>query len=241
MPISFQVRRAGDVVVMACDGRLVEGPEAASLQELVGRLLPDEPCIVLDVARVEFLDSSGLGLLVRLLHRSRAARGDLKLCAVPDKVREILRITKLAAVFDCHAADTEAIAAFYLPTAPAGASYSLNAEILCVEASADVLACVCEPLRQSGYGVVAANNLPDALALLRGARPKAVIISASLRAARNTWTAVTFNTVANAVPVIELPADFSGQDAGEAGRRLLEQVRAAIGSRAAATPTAGGQ
>ena len=84
-----------------------------------------------------------------------------------------------------------------------------------------------EALRQSGYGVLTAANLPDALALLRASRPKAVIISAALRAAHDTWSAHAFNDLASAVVVIELPPDFSGRDALEAGA-LLDRVRATI-------------
>ena len=164
---------------------------------------------------------------MRFLSRARAARGDLKLCAVPDRVREILRITRLAAVFDTHAADADAIGAFYREPSPSGAPPRFGADVLCVEASADVRAYLAEALRQSGYGVLTAANLPDALALLRASRPKAVIISAALRAAHDTWSAHAFNDLASAVVVIELPPDFSGRDALEAGA-LLDRVRATI-------------
>jgi anti-anti-sigma factor len=225
--LSIQSHRVGEVVVLACRGRIVEGDESAALNQQIGRLIPDEPCIVLDLAGVEFLDSSGIGLLVRLLNRTRAAHGDLKFCSVPARIRELLRITKLAAVFDAHAAEVDAIGAFYQEPAPAGSAKRFAADVLCVEASADVRAYLAEALRQSGYGVLTASNLPDAFALLRASRPKAVVVGAGLRGARDTWTATAFNDLANAVAVIELPEDFSGRDAAEAGT-LLERVRAAI-------------
>ena len=238
MSLSIQSRRVGDVIVLACRGRIVEGDESAMLSQELGRLVPDDPCIVLDLSGIEFLDSSGIGLLVRLLNRTRAAHGDLKLCALPDRVRELLRITKLAGVFDAHAAESDAIAAFYREAPPASAQGRFSAEVLCVDASADVRAYVCEALRQSGYGVMTAGNLPDALALLRASRPKAVIMSAALRAARDTWTAETFNAEAGGLALIELPASFSSEDAGEAGHRLLEQIHAAMGPRDGTVRTA---
>ena len=228
MSLTIQDRRVGEVVVLACQGRIVEGSESAALQQQLARLLPDEPCIVLDLAGVSFLDSSGVGLLVRFLSRARAARGDLKLCALPDRIREILRITRLAAVFDTHPADTDAIGAFYREPSPGAAAPTFTADVLCVEGSADVRAYLVEALRQSGYGVLSASNLPDALALLRASRPKAVLVSAALRNARETWSASAFNDLANAVVVIELPPDFSARDALEAGA-LLDRVRAAVG------------
>ena len=231
MSLSLQSRRVGDIIVVKCRGRIVEGTESAVLQEQVGRLLPDDPFIVLDLGEVDFLDSSGLGRLVRFLSRSRASHGDLKFCAVPAKISEVLRITRLAMIFDSHASEADAIAAFYRQPAPSGAPSRLNAEILCVDKSPDVLTYVCEALRQCGYGVMSANNLPDALLLLKASRPKAVIVSAELRAARDTWTAQAFNDFAKVSSVIELPPDFSGRDAADAGQRLLDQVRAVIGPR----------
>jgi anti-sigma B factor antagonist len=227
----LQSRRVGDVVVMKCRGRIVEGAACAELQEQLGRVLTDEPCIILDLSEVDFLDSSGLGRLVRFLSRSRAAHGDLKLCGVPPRISEVLRITKLAAVFDSHASEADAVAAFYRQPPPTGASKRFNPEILCVDKSQDVLTYVCEALRQSGYGVMFADNLPDALMLLKASRPKAVVISAELRASRDTWTAQAFNDLAQRSSVVELPEDFSVRDAAEAGQRLLDQVRAIVGSR----------
>jgi anti-sigma B factor antagonist len=229
--LSLQSRRVGDIVVVRCRGRIVEGPACAELQEQLGRVLPDDPCIILDLSDVDFLDSSGLGRLVRFLSRSRAANGDIKLCGVPARISEVLRITRLAAVFDSHASEADAVAAFYRQPVRAGAPNRFNPEILCVDKSRDVLTYVCEALRQSGYGVMFADNLPDALILLKASRPKAVVVSAELRAARDTGTAQAFNELATRFSVIELPADFSSRDAAEAGERLLDQVRAVIGPR----------
>ena len=49
MPLTIQNRRVGEVVVLACQGRIVEGHESSMLNEQLARLVPDEPCIVLDL------------------------------------------------------------------------------------------------------------------------------------------------------------------------------------------------
>jgi DNA-binding NtrC family response regulator len=90
----------------------------------------------------------------------------------------------------------------------------------------DVQAYVRGLMGQAGYGVLTAGNLPDALTLLQATQPKVVIIGSELRAARNTQSAETFNRLADALAVIELPADFSRREAGDAGQSLLDQVRA---------------
>jgi anti-sigma B factor antagonist len=224
-------RRLGDVIVVTCVGRVVAGDDAAALEQHVMSLLPDNSLIVLNWHDVNYIDSGGLGLVVRLLNRTRTARGDLKLCAVSERVREVLKITRLDKVFDLHETEADAIAAFRRPPLPVDTPTRLDLDILCVHEAADVGAYVGEVLRQAGYRAITLDNLPDALMLFKGSRPKLVLISAELRAARGTWTAQTFNVQTVSVPIIEVPSDFSGRDAGEASRALLDQVRAALGSR----------
>jgi anti-sigma B factor antagonist len=228
VPLALQSRRVGDIVVIGCEGRIVEGPESKALQQEFSNLLPDNPYIILDLAKVDFIDSAGLGLLVRLLSRTRAAHGDLKLCAVPERFREVLRITRLGAIFDAAPSESEAVAAFYKPPAGTEAFGGLAGEILCVTTSADVLAYATAILRGGGYGVMSSANLPDALLLLKASRPKVVVIDSHLHDSRTTWTAGTFNELAGTLPVIDLPPDFAAEEAGEAGTRLLERVRAAM-------------
>jgi anti-sigma B factor antagonist len=229
VPLSLQNRHIGPITVMTCAGRIVEGPELLALQTHVGELLPIRPHIVLDLGQVEFVDSSGLGLLVRFLSRTHQFGGGLKLCAVRPRVAEVLRVTKLSTSFDVHASADEAILAFWQQPAREAVSDRLRTDVLCVEQSADVLAFVREMLKHAGYGVVTSNNLPDALILLNAMRPKVVIIGADLRAVRNTRTGESFNRLAAERVVVELPPGFSSRDAGEAGQQVLNQVRAAVG------------
>src|SRR5215471_2122594 len=103
MAISFETRRVGDIAVVRVTGRLVEGDEAAALQKHIDGLMPFGPQLLLNLSAVDFMDSSGLGLLVRYLTRTRNAHGNLKLCALPRQLEEVLRITRLQGVFDPYA------------------------------------------------------------------------------------------------------------------------------------------
>jgi len=100
-------------------------------------------------------------------------------------------------------------------------------DILCVDPSLDVLTYVRVLLQQSGYRILAASNLPDALILLKTTRPKVVVLRPELRAG-TTGTAVEFNRIANQGVVVELPPGFSSIDAGDAARQLLESIRAVV-------------
>jgi anti-sigma B factor antagonist len=224
----MQNHRVGDITVVKCSGRITEGTESAALQQHLNDLFPLQPFIILDLGDVQFIDSSGLGLLVRLLARTERARGSLKLCAVPPNIREVLRVTRLAPIFESHESETDAIAACYQRTKSGGAQHRFRADILCVDASSDVLAYVRQLLTQAGYGVVSTDNLADALMLLKATHPKLVVIGAEMRAASGTRSAEAFNTLAAARAVMELPVDFSSLEAGEAGRQLLDAVRAIL-------------
>jgi anti-sigma B factor antagonist len=225
MPLSLQSRRVGDITVVTCSGRIVEGPESAALQENLS-LISHDPRVILNLGDVNFIDSSGLGLLVRLLTRSRAAGGTLRLCAVPMRIAEVLRITRLDTLFDTHAAEADAIGAFYQRGTSSAAARRIGTEILCVGRSADVQAYVRELLGHAGYGVMTVSSLADALTLLKATRPRVVVIGADVSV--NTGgvrAADTFKSIDAAVATIELPADFSGHDAGAAAERLLDQIR----------------
>ena len=228
MPVSLEHRRVGDVTIVTCTGRIVEGTESGAIRELLDRLFPEGPHLVLNLGAVDFIDSSGLGLLVRYLHRARSMHGDLKLCALTPRMIEALEVTHLRPVFDAHASEDEAIGAFYQRAVTGEAVPRLPRDILCVAASSDLQAYLRGLLAQAGYGVLTAGNLPDGLILLQAMRPKLVVVETELRQARETRTAQKFNALADALAVIELPEDFSRQDAAIAGERLLERVRAAI-------------
>lgn len=226
MRISLENRRVGDIAVVTCRGRIVEGAESTALQQLLDELLPDGPYVILHLGGVDFIDSSGLGLLVRCTTRTRNAHGSLKLCALSPKIAEVLKVTHLERVFEAYESEADAITAFYQRASSGAGASRLKADILCVDPSVDVQAYLRELLGQGGYGVLTAGNLPDALILLQATQPKLVIIGAELRSARGTQAAEKLNTLADALAVIELPADFSRREAGEAGQRLLDQVRA---------------
>ena len=228
MPIALSSRRLGDITLVTCGGRIVEGAESTALQTLIDDLLPDGPFLILDMGVVEFIDSSGLGLLVRYLTRARNARGALKLCAVSPKLADVLRITHLDRVFESYASEADAIGAIYQRARSTDAPFRFGTDILCIHDSGDVQAYVQEILGLAGYGVIAAGNLPDALILLQATQPKLVLVGASLRQAGGTPLEHTFDQLGGGISVMELPADFSRWDAGEAGRRLLDHVRTLI-------------
>lgn len=224
MTLSFSSRTVGDITVVKCDGAIVEGATSVALRQHVNDALDHTLAIVLDLSNVHFIDSSGLGLLVRILARTGQDR--LKLCGLTSRVSETLKITRLASIFDCRESEAEAIAAFYKDSTRSSELPDFVApNVLCVEKSADLLTYVQEILRQAGLRVMTTDNLPDAVTLLKAMTPKVVLVSGELRSAGSTGTVETFNRLVNPLAVVELPSDFSRRDPSETGPQLVERVR----------------
>jgi anti-sigma B factor antagonist len=235
MPLDLQHRQLGAVVVVKAVGRIVAGVEARNIEAHLNHLHAGCRDVVLDVAEVNFIDSSGLGTLVRLLARIRRSGGDLKLCAASAPVHRLLKLTNLVQVFDVHESEVDAVSAFYGRSRVAEAKPEAPAcRVLCIHPSVDTLVYLREVLRRSGYDAVTTNNLPDAIVLLKATGPALVILAEETQSARGRANAAVLQEIRPDVPVIALQEDFSSQDAGEAGSWLLQAVRSRLGTAGAA-------
>ncbi|MGA7908212.1 MAG: anti-sigma factor antagonist [Candidatus Sulfotelmatobacter sp.] len=226
MHLSLDTRKVGRVTVVRCNGRIVAGSESESLRAHVTWLLRDRRAIVLHLGDVGFIDSSGLGTIVRTLTSTRQVHGDLKLCNVPEHVRKVLELSHLTKLFDTHDSEENAIAAFYRPGAPVDAPVPSGRSVLCLDDQADVLAYLREVLRRAGYDVHTSSRLSDALILMRVTHFDLLLIGPRLSAAPGTHQA--FQSACAGLPVIELGSEFSTRDAGEACTGLLEKIEARL-------------
>jgi anti-sigma B factor antagonist len=226
LSLSLSTRGVGKVTIVVCSGRIVTG-ETDVLHQHVNQLLRDRADIVLNLGAVSFVDSSGIGTLVRLLTSTRRARGDLKLCQVPEVILKVLKMTSLTTLFDTHESEEGAILAFYRrQAAPAPAPPAAFA-VLCVDQSSDVLAYLRELLVRAGYNVLTSNNLRDSLILLRATRPGLTILGPNLKASPVTEQA--FRDACTASQLLELGEEFSTLEAGQAASKLMEKIRALAG------------
>src|SRR6202030_4472859 len=91
------------VAVVALEGRIVLGEESNALREKVKSLLAaGQKKIVLNMADVTYIDSSGLGTLVALHTSAKAQGASMKISNLGSKFQEILQVTKLVTVFDAY-------------------------------------------------------------------------------------------------------------------------------------------
>ena len=226
MPLSLDTREVGRVTIVRCNGRIVAGAESESLRAHVDWLLRDRRSIVLHMGEVGFIDSSGLGTMVRSLTSIRRAHGDLKLCNVTEPVRKVLEMSRLTQVFDAHESEEKAVAAFYRPGAAAEMPIPTGRGILCVDCNRDVLAYLRELLRRAGYDVQSTSHPGDALILMRVTKFDLLLAGPDLATSQATQEA--FQVACKRLPVIELGSEFSTRDAGEAGAALLEEIEARL-------------
>ncbi len=222
MPLQVDARRVGKVTVIKCTGRIVAGQEAEHLSREVSALIPEHKHFVLHLGDVHFVDSSGLGLLVRLATASRAAHGDLKLCDASKEIARTLSITQLSRIMELHGSEADAISAFYQHGATNDGAYRSGKTVVCLDHSADVLAYVREVLRQAGYDPLTTASVYDARILIKAAKPAVVILGpAILRDNGNS-----LRQLLNGIPIVELGSAFATTDASQAAEQVLAQVRA---------------
>jgi len=219
MSLSLQHRQVGEVAVINCRGRLVAGEESTAFREYLDNVLPMNPRIVLHLAGLEYVDSAGLGLLVRYFIRAQNVQGGLTIAEVSPRVSEVLKITRLHSVLQPYATEADAIAAAHQPGAPHDAAF-VSPQVLCVDTSPDVLAYLRELLKEAGYGAMTAANLADAALLSRATRPTLVVVGPGLRGAEE------LQRLTSARALVELPHDFAALDAAAAAEQVLSAVRA---------------
>jgi anti-sigma B factor antagonist len=111
--MELTTREEGRVTILTVQGDLVIGEPESTFKKTVTRLLEDGSVnLLVDLGRVGFLDSSGLGALVRALKNSQQEGGQTKLLHAGPQVRKLLEITKLDSVFELHDDLEKAVSSF---------------------------------------------------------------------------------------------------------------------------------
>ena len=110
MSMVINTRRLDDVAILDLSGRITIGEGAVILREQIQKLLASgDRKFLLNLADVDYIDSSGLGELVTSFTTVRNQRGQLKLLSLTRRVHYLLQITKLLTVFETFDNETEAL------------------------------------------------------------------------------------------------------------------------------------
>ncbi|MBL8169773.1 MAG: STAS domain-containing protein [Acidobacteria bacterium] len=106
-------RKSGDVTILDVEGKILLGEGDVQLKRKIDELLErKEAKILLNLANVPYMDSGGLGEVVRSYTTVKRAGGDLKLLNATKRIQDLLTITKLATVFDLHDDEAAGIKSF---------------------------------------------------------------------------------------------------------------------------------
>jgi anti-sigma B factor antagonist len=116
MALSWIDWDSGDVTVVALTGRITLGEGTSRLRDAVRQTLErGRKKIVLNLAEVVYVDSSGLGELVHALTSVRRAGGQLKLSNLQALMRDLIQITRLYSVFEAFPDEQSAVKSFHQP------------------------------------------------------------------------------------------------------------------------------
>ena len=113
MSMKFTTREVDGVTILDLSGRITLGEGSVTLRDAVKDVLAKgAKSILLNLANVDYIDSSGLGELVSAYTSVKNQGGELKLLHLTTKVHDLLQITKLYTVFDIKDDETSAVGSF---------------------------------------------------------------------------------------------------------------------------------
>ena len=113
MSMKVTTRQVDGITILDLSGRITLGEGSVQLRDSVRDLLSKaQKQILLNLADVNYIDSSGIGELVSAFTTVRNQGGDLKLLNLTKKVHDLLQITKLYTVFDVKDDEASAVASF---------------------------------------------------------------------------------------------------------------------------------
>lgn len=111
--MNYNIKEKYNCIIIEFKGKIMGGPDAEKFRDDLHKLIEeDKKEVVVDLGKVSFMNSSGLGLLIGGLTTMKNAGGDLKICRADKKIESLLVVTQLISVFDHYRTLDEAVAAY---------------------------------------------------------------------------------------------------------------------------------
>ena len=113
MTMKTSTRQVDGVTIVDCSGRITLGEGSVILKDTVKDLLSKgQKRILLNLGDVSYVDSAGLGAIVGSYATLNKNGGSLKLLNTTKRIKDLLSITKLLMVFECHDSEADAVKSF---------------------------------------------------------------------------------------------------------------------------------
>ena len=120
MALKLDVSKIDGAMLVQCHGRIVFGEEADELRRVVLGLLNESSRIILNLAQVAYVDSSGLDALVGSFISARNRSAEIKFAAISPAVRRVMTSTNVDRLFGLYDSNEEALKAFTSREAASG-------------------------------------------------------------------------------------------------------------------------
>jgi anti-sigma B factor antagonist len=110
--MEIPVHNFDGVAVAAVPVDELDASNAGEFKRDIAPILQTNRKLVLDLAQLRFVDSSGLGAMLSCLRQLSAKNGDLKLCGMSKPVRALFELVRMHRIFDIYATRDDAVSAF---------------------------------------------------------------------------------------------------------------------------------
>ncbi|KPK99635.1 MAG: hypothetical protein AMJ90_09185 [candidate division Zixibacteria bacterium SM23_73_2] len=111
--MDFTVNEKNGVMVISPQGKIMGGPDATKLHDKLLELISqDKKRIVIDLSQVDWMNSTGLSILISAFIAIRDNQGELKLANVTERIGKLLEITRLTKVFEKFESVEKAVQSF---------------------------------------------------------------------------------------------------------------------------------
>lgn len=120
--MQVNLRHKGSITILDIEGNII-GPDALALKEIIDQQIQvaseresgEKLNLILNLERVQMMDSSGLGVLVAAHTTIRRNEGSIVLLNLGGNIRSLIVMAKLMTIFDCYDSEAEAIAGIIRP------------------------------------------------------------------------------------------------------------------------------
>jgi len=110
MSLNINIRETAEAVILDLSGRITLGEPLAELRDSIREALAgDRKSILLNLADVSYIDSSGLGQLISSYATTTSRGGQMKLLNLQKRVNDLMQVTKLLTVFETYTSEEAAL------------------------------------------------------------------------------------------------------------------------------------
>jgi len=111
--LRIETREINGVVIVDLQGKLMGGPDADAFKSTIHKIIEKgHKHVIVNLHGVDWINSTGMGILISGYTTMRRSGGDLRLLNVSDRIQSILYVTKLNKIFLCFSNEDEAVASF---------------------------------------------------------------------------------------------------------------------------------